>query len=499
MNANTILFANPIPKVYQTLPPPRSELDEVLAFIYRGPVQPTDEEFKRTPLLISHNQVAEALEWLRLNHIAYHDIDISYDNLKSYPQNQPPVVMSYHPQFKPKEGIAKSLHGSLDEEEGTASGPCPLVVHGVTGEQLHTKSIKSLKALTVKHLTSGGQVMALGHAENTESIYNNPQLFQLDEYFPIIAFNHEQIKASTTGGFLLAERHSFDDITDRLLSVDKTTLTDLARRLSNGDRVIPNTPEEKACFQLLGDLDHIAGHVEGSITNTKYMRNEIWSLIAYKGAPSWFITFTPADVQHPICIYYAGTDEIFKPVLIPDDIRAKLVADNPVAGAHFLDMMVRLFIKHVLGVNSDHDGLYGKTSAYYGTMIEYLEGAHKGEFIDQTMEEVKSEVAYDSSHPKYKDPTQTLPDIPPYPCDHSFNHNCQTCHSSQSWWRKSVKTVNDLLLKSNVHRTCDERCFAQLPPAMNRPPLYRSIGKYEIQSLQFTRHKISSQQDSREK
>ncbi|EPQ51298.1 hypothetical protein GLOTRDRAFT_49318 [Gloeophyllum trabeum ATCC 11539] len=243
MNANTILFANPIPKVYRTLPPPRSELVEVLAFIYTGPVQPTDEEFKKTPLLVGHNRVANALEWLKLNHIDYHDIDISYDNLKSYPQNQPPVVMSYNPQFKPKEGIAKSVHGSLDEEEGTASGPCPLVVHGVTGEQLHMKSIKSLKALAVKHLTSGGQVMAMGHAENLESIYNNPQLypqifpwlfpyglggiaqpnyytkiselahkqhllmyhdkrFQLDEYFPIIAFNHEQNKGQHYRGVL---------------------------------------------------------------------------------------------------------------------------------------------------------------------------------------------------------------------------------------------------------------------------------------------------------
>ncbi|EPQ50564.1 hypothetical protein GLOTRDRAFT_20069, partial [Gloeophyllum trabeum ATCC 11539] len=152
------------------------------------------------------------------------------------------------------------------------------------------------------------------------------------------------------------------------LSIDKTILTDLARRLSNGDHVKPKTPEEKACFQLLSDLDHIGGHVDGSVTNKKYMRNEIWSLIAYKGAPSWFITFAPADVKHPICLYYAGSDEVFKPDIIPDDVRAKLIANNPVAGARFFDMMVKLFIRHVLGVDSDHDGLYGKTAGYYGTV-----------------------------------------------------------------------------------------------------------------------------------
>ncbi|KZT19882.1 hypothetical protein NEOLEDRAFT_1048243, partial [Neolentinus lepideus HHB14362 ss-1] len=192
--------------------------------------------------------------------------------------------------------------------------------------------------------------------------------FQMDQYFPIMAFNHEQIKDSTTGGFLLAERQSFGNITNRLLSVNKRTLEDLANRLSKHEIVMPQTQQEKDCFTLLHDLDHIGSHVKGSVTNKRFMRHEIWSLIAYKGAPSWFITFAPADVQHPICLYYAGTEEVFKPNLLPQDTRAKLIANNPVAGARFFDMMVTLFIKHVLGINSNHDGLYGKTSAYYGTV-----------------------------------------------------------------------------------------------------------------------------------
>ncbi|TFK46238.1 hypothetical protein OE88DRAFT_1715084 [Heliocybe sulcata] len=209
--------------------------------------------------------------------------------------------------------------------------------------------------------------------------------FQVDQYFLIIAFNQEQIKSSTSGGFLIAERRSFDDITERLLSIDKTTISDLAERLSKGERVQPTNDKETSCFQLLNDLHSgsctisdvtiylIGSHVDGSITNKKYMRNEIWSLIAYKGAPSWFITFAPADVQHPICLYYANTKEIFKPDILPKDERAKLIANNPVAGARFVDMMVKLFIKHVLGVNSDHDGLYGNTAAYYVLKISAIE------------------------------------------------------------------------------------------------------------------------------
>ncbi|TFK53317.1 hypothetical protein OE88DRAFT_1600817, partial [Heliocybe sulcata] len=135
MRANAIMFANPTPKIYQTLPPPRTELEEVLAFIYTGPVQPTDEDFKRTPLLVSHKKVSAALEWLKLNHTDYKDLDISYENLKGYKDNATPVVVSYHPQTSSKEELGKSLNHD-GEEEGTETGPCSLVVHGVTGSQL---------------------------------------------------------------------------------------------------------------------------------------------------------------------------------------------------------------------------------------------------------------------------------------------------------------------------------------------------------------------------
>jgi hypothetical protein len=77
MRANAITFSNPIPKVYDILPPPLEELDDVLAFIYTGPCQPTKADFNRTPLLVRRKQVRAALEWLKLNHCDYYDLEIS--------------------------------------------------------------------------------------------------------------------------------------------------------------------------------------------------------------------------------------------------------------------------------------------------------------------------------------------------------------------------------------------------------------------------------------
>ena len=70
-------------------------MDELLAFIFTGPCQPTEDDFHRTPLLVCHNKVARALEWLKLNHRYYSDLEISYNNLACYPEDLPPDVVNY--------------------------------------------------------------------------------------------------------------------------------------------------------------------------------------------------------------------------------------------------------------------------------------------------------------------------------------------------------------------------------------------------------------------
>ncbi|TFK59755.1 hypothetical protein BDN72DRAFT_735061, partial [Pluteus cervinus] len=154
------------------------------------------------------------------------------------------------------------------------------------------------------------------------------------------------------------------------LSVNQKVLESLANRLAAGQMVKAESDAEKQCYQLIRDLDHIGGHVEGSTTSKKYMRNEIWSLIAAKGAPTWYITLSPVDIKNRICIYYADTKENFDiDVPLPEyGDRMRLISQNPVAAARFFNFFIKLFIKHILGVESNHEGIYGKTSAYYGTV-----------------------------------------------------------------------------------------------------------------------------------
>ena len=95
MIANAVTFEHPMQKIYTVLPPPIEEMDEVLAFIFTGPCQPTNDDFSRIPLLVCQNKVAKALEWLKLNHTDYANFEISCENLESYPEDSPSVVINY--------------------------------------------------------------------------------------------------------------------------------------------------------------------------------------------------------------------------------------------------------------------------------------------------------------------------------------------------------------------------------------------------------------------
>ena len=122
--------------------------------------------------------------------------------------------------------------------------------------------------------------------------------FQTDFYFPMILFNHNQLKSGITGSFLLSKRKKWPSISKSLKSLNRDVLENISDKLSNGEIFTPKSSEEKACYNILNDLDDVGGFVQGSITSKKHMRNEIWSMISHLRAPSWFITLSPADNKH---------------------------------------------------------------------------------------------------------------------------------------------------------------------------------------------------------
>ena len=420
-----------------------------------------------------------------------------------------------------------------EEEDGTVQGDCAFTVHGLTREICNSMTPNALKAMAIRHLDSGGKVLAVGQSSRLESMWNNPQLypqiflwlfpyglggiratslshkehkchllinhdkhFQMDVNFPFVAFSHEQMMVNTTQSFLLADQTRFGEISNWLMNIDWATLNNLTTQMEAGEHVTTQTDAEKQCFQLIRDLDAISGRMHGSTTSKKYMRNEIWSLINHLGSPSWYIMLLPADIHHPICIYFADTKERFSPNMPSYDDRTRLVCQNPSAGARFFHFMVETFFEDVLGVGKlDQLGFYGPTSGYYRTVeqqgrltlhlhmllwikgnlnpedmrkkilsessvwrqkvIDWLECCHVGDFVTGSHADVSERISKSKEDANYVDPTMTLPVPPPDPCkkhaDREIDNRCCSCTALSEWNKDYTNTIDDLLLRSNVH------------------------------------------------
>ena len=120
--------------------------------------------------------VAHALKWLKLNYVDYADLTILYDELAKYPEDVPPVTVEFKQAQTNKvpEGT-RAFDQSMDD--GVGEGNCPFVVHGITGEQLSTKTVETLKGIALKHWNNHGAAISVGHSADTQSIFNNPKLY----------------------------------------------------------------------------------------------------------------------------------------------------------------------------------------------------------------------------------------------------------------------------------------------------------------------------------
>ncbi|KAJ3544805.1 hypothetical protein NMY22_g2652 [Coprinellus aureogranulatus] len=547
MVGNAISFAQPMAKLYDKLPPTREDLSEVLAFIFTGIQPPGDEILKRTPMLVRRNAVAAALEWLKLNHSAYADLAIDYDTLESYPLSGVPVDIVFSKSVNGTNTIvsATSIH-ETEEEQGTETGPCPFKINGLIGDRLSDLTAAARSSVAAYHLRTGGHILTIGHAEEPETMYDNPALypsifpwlfpygaggfgtarvhgivsetkhkrwlllhhdkrFQVETRFVIIAFNHEQMKEGSKGSSIAAKRGNFHDIVSKLARLNPSVLRNISHRLQEGERVTPATQEEKDCFAVLDQVENVSTGVFGSMAGKKKMRSELWSLVGYMGAPSWFITLSPADTKHPLCFYWADKKVKFEPDLGEYREHAYIVTKNPVAGARFFHYLVELLIKHLLrwGDSQQRRGVFGHTAAYYGTVeqqgrmalhlhmliwvacalspqeirdklmnadsdftkdiIQYLESCQVGEFANGTMEELQEKLELprvltpgSRRVPKpvfrFPDPAGLFP-VPP-PVKHCVNYtvcDCLDCVELRKWEEHFTFTVDHVIYRSNIH------------------------------------------------
>ncbi|KAI0652912.1 hypothetical protein C8Q70DRAFT_928946, partial [Cubamyces menziesii] len=131
MNANAVIFGQPVWKVYERLPPPRADITDCLAMLFVGPCKPTSHDYKRTPFIIRRRAVVRALEWLILNHPDYEHVSIAYDLLDEYPEDEPPVCVIYRYDTAELPIESKPSYGGRDNE-GISGDECTFSVQGLS-------------------------------------------------------------------------------------------------------------------------------------------------------------------------------------------------------------------------------------------------------------------------------------------------------------------------------------------------------------------------------
>ena len=140
--------------------------------------------------------MGKALEWLKLNHVDYKDLEISYENLERYSENTPPPVSveyCHEDSNKVPEGTS-TFDNKIDN--GVAASECPFIVHGLTGMQLETKTVDAQKALALQYWSNKGKALAIGRSPHAESIYDNPGLYP--QLFPwLFPYGHGGIGSAS--------------------------------------------------------------------------------------------------------------------------------------------------------------------------------------------------------------------------------------------------------------------------------------------------------------
>ncbi len=88
----------------------------------------------------------DALSWLQLNHCDYNHVEVSAESMSTYIDGKAQVAVVYKDLQGNKIPKGTSVFDNNDAD-GTTKGPCPVVVHGLVGEQLKTSALSVQKTM----------------------------------------------------------------------------------------------------------------------------------------------------------------------------------------------------------------------------------------------------------------------------------------------------------------------------------------------------------------
>ncbi|KAF9007777.1 hypothetical protein BDZ89DRAFT_925854, partial [Hymenopellis radicata] len=157
MVAHCVSWENPMPQLYQALPPSREELQDLLVVFFVGPRKPDITDFVKLPLIVRHDVVMKALDFLVNNHPGYFDCEISQKNLETYKEDE----IIQHEGREQEEERQNWEYGT--QKIYTDAERCPFVMSGLMGKEYDDMTFEQRKSAAFEWFNNNQAVLAVGH------------------------------------------------------------------------------------------------------------------------------------------------------------------------------------------------------------------------------------------------------------------------------------------------------------------------------------------------
>ncbi|KAI0735672.1 hypothetical protein C8Q76DRAFT_766005 [Earliella scabrosa] len=232
-----------------------------------------------------------------------------------------------------------------------------------------------MKVHALKHCLSGGNFVQSRAGSQFIADFENPSLLTwlypyLDPWGIGGFFEPRRTRPLTLDEqlkYLLTVYPDFafrEHIVGQLLALNLTTLDALYEKYKHNPSYHPESQEEKEMLALLARVNAISHDLPGTNGYKTALRNQIRSLINYKGTPTLFVTLNPSDIHNPIVALLAGQEVTVEQATRGEELarwqRKLIAAQNPDACARFFHKIISGFIHTVLRYGRPGRGLFGK-------------------------------------------------------------------------------------------------------------------------------------------
>ena len=429
MKGNVLVMPQNSTRLTEVLPPNADAIRDMVCAVFVGKSKPTKETIEKIgPLLVRKSRMLPMINFLTSRNAHY----IADTDFRGFSQRNMDALFGPGTEHQDEgvpcslevgfiedsDAVRSAMSGYTDRDElgdEPVRGDDALLMEnvGYTLGDEPSDSVRGMKMKALAHCLSGGRFIRSQAGDRFVPDFENPSLltwlyhhldpwgiggfhepacdipismeeqlkyllqlddspFERDPDFAFVYYNILQKKAvcdSVRFRVKLAEQRQ---VVRELLSVDRRDLEHLISRFRANPRYEPETLDQRRVLSLVNKVGTMLHDLPGTAGYKLKMRNEIRSLVNMKGTPAFFVTLNPSDVNHPLVRLLSGDEICMERLEAGQELnkwqRLQLVARNPGACARFFHTMISSFISIILRHGRPGKGLFGKCTAYYGTV-----------------------------------------------------------------------------------------------------------------------------------